>query len=216
MQKWKTVPEELPVDQSIVWVRINYWFGQPFLAKWDLASQSFISEDTDLIYPVWSVMRWKYQFTYEYINLGNQTVFSSTSMNSGITAIPVTFFENGTIMSISMYHEAGSGLGLMGIYSNGVDSKPTDLLASSAETALSGSAGWQTFDLISPLEVTAGTIVWMAFVLETNPGTKYQAGTPGRAYGTTAWPDRLIDPFGTSNLANYTYSVYLTYRKTVY
>jgi hypothetical protein len=61
MKKWHIVPASLPVSGEIVWVRINYWFGQPFLASYNSSDQSFVSVDNSLSYPVWSVMRWKEQ-----------------------------------------------------------------------------------------------------------------------------------------------------------
>ena len=61
MYPWKTLPTNLPVDEQIVWVRINYWFGQPFLATWNEVDSNFTDTVSGLVYPVWSVMRWKPQ-----------------------------------------------------------------------------------------------------------------------------------------------------------
>jgi hypothetical protein len=59
MSLWFTTPKNLPVDGSEVWVRLNYWFGQPFKAVWSLANQEFTSSDNSMVYPVWSISRWR-------------------------------------------------------------------------------------------------------------------------------------------------------------
>lgn len=57
---WKTLPQQTPTDGQHVWVRLNYWFGPPFAARWDEASQTFNADDnTALFYPFWTVSRWK-------------------------------------------------------------------------------------------------------------------------------------------------------------
>jgi len=63
MSTWKTVPNKLPADGEIVWVRLNYWFGEPFLAKWKETSQVFIEQETALLmqYPFWTISRWRSQ-----------------------------------------------------------------------------------------------------------------------------------------------------------
>ena len=61
MLKWKSTPQDLPADGAIVWCRLNYWFGPPFLASWSVTQQSFISSVNSIIYPVWTVSRWKTQ-----------------------------------------------------------------------------------------------------------------------------------------------------------
>ncbi len=59
MSLWKTMPTTLPADGQTVWVRLNYWFGQPFKAVWNLPTEDFISVDNSIIYPVWSISRWR-------------------------------------------------------------------------------------------------------------------------------------------------------------
>jgi len=58
---WKTLPLLKPVDQEIVWIRIKYYYGDPFLAKWDLASLTFSSSVNSIPYPAYVVSRWKSQ-----------------------------------------------------------------------------------------------------------------------------------------------------------
>jgi hypothetical protein len=56
---WKTLPNNLPIDGSTVWVRIEYYYGEPFKAIWNLSSKTFISVINSLEYPFWTVSRWK-------------------------------------------------------------------------------------------------------------------------------------------------------------
>jgi hypothetical protein len=58
---WKTLPLLKPADQEIVWIRIKYYYGAPFLALWDLATHQFTSSVNSIIYPAWTVSRWKSQ-----------------------------------------------------------------------------------------------------------------------------------------------------------
>ena len=63
MGPWQTLPQQIPTDGEKVWVRINYWFGQPFLAKWDRAEATFTYTGPawTIVYPAWTVMRWASQ-----------------------------------------------------------------------------------------------------------------------------------------------------------
>ena len=61
MGPWKVLTEETPVDHEEVWVRINYWFGQPCLATWHSDTEEFITTETGLTYPSWVIMRWAAQ-----------------------------------------------------------------------------------------------------------------------------------------------------------
>lgn len=59
---WRTLPNDPPGDGEIVWVRLNYWFGPPFLAKWDRTAQVFMAEPThEFQYPFWTISRWRPQ-----------------------------------------------------------------------------------------------------------------------------------------------------------
>jgi hypothetical protein len=58
---WKTLPLNLPIDQAEVWIRIKYYYGEPFLAIWDLATLQFTSSVNSIVYPAWTVSRWKSQ-----------------------------------------------------------------------------------------------------------------------------------------------------------
>ncbi len=141
-------------------------------------------------------------------NVGNTTVFTSTSTAANRRAMPFTMPETGTINSVTMYHEAGSGSMILAVYDGA--SLPGNLLAVTPSTAVSGSAGWQTINLTSPVNVSSGTQIWLAWVYQTNPGIRYQTGSPGRADAGVGWPG-MPDPYGSSTQANFLYSVYATY-----
>ncbi|NIS80999.1 MAG: choice-of-anchor D domain-containing protein, partial [Anaerolineales bacterium] len=80
-----------------------------------------------------------------------------------------------------------------------------------ASTLINGSAGWQTVDLSSPVNVSSGQTVWLAWVFESNPGIRYQTGSPGRANSSQVWSAGMPDPFGSATVANYVYSIYAMY-----
>ena len=63
MGPWKTLPLDLPTDGEDVWVRLNYWFGAPFLATWDAGSMTFkeVSSPLGMQYPFWTISRWASQ-----------------------------------------------------------------------------------------------------------------------------------------------------------
>lgn len=55
---WKTLPDTIPRDGRVYWVRLNYWFGQPFQATWVETDLVFRVTDTvELDYPFWTVSR---------------------------------------------------------------------------------------------------------------------------------------------------------------
>lgn len=58
---WKSLPLDVPTDTEVVYVRIKYYYGEPFLAEWDETLQEFTSVVNNIIYPAWSVSRWKSQ-----------------------------------------------------------------------------------------------------------------------------------------------------------
>lgn len=61
---WKTIPQYTPVDQEEVWVR-RRWFSHPFLAVWDLASQTFAAA-AGLVFPWWVPSRWRHKPEWPY------------------------------------------------------------------------------------------------------------------------------------------------------
>lgn len=49
---------EFPADGDKVWIRVLNYYGPPFQASWDLASQLFTTVDTGLIIPGYYIARW--------------------------------------------------------------------------------------------------------------------------------------------------------------
>lgn len=58
MTTWKTMPENVPADAETVWVR-RWWFGPPWQATWDLATQTFTDVIEGLTIPWHEVSRWR-------------------------------------------------------------------------------------------------------------------------------------------------------------
>jgi uncharacterized protein (TIGR02145 family) len=142
--------------------------------------------------------------------LGNTDVYSSIDMDGYRRALPITFTEAGNISSISIYHSAGTGSLLLGVYGDQSGS-PSSRLGVTPTTVVSATEGWQTVSLTSPVAVTTGQTVWLSYVFETNPGVRYVAGTPARALATTAWAGGMPATYGAATFANYKFSLYCTY-----
>jgi len=141
--------------------------------------------------------------------VGNETVFSSVTTDPSRRAMPFAMPEVGTLESITMYHEGGTGDVLLGVYTGA--GLPDARIAVTVSTPVSSVAGWQTIDLTSPVEVAAGETIWLAWVFESNPGVRYQTGTPGRASSPAGWSGGMPATFGDSSTAGYVYSIYATY-----
>jgi uncharacterized repeat protein (TIGR02543 family) len=143
--------------------------------------------------------------------VGNAVVFGSTSVSAYRRAMPFTMPEDGTITSVTMYHTGGSGSMILAVYDG--EGTPQARLSVTPTTAVSGNTGWQTINLTSPVSVQGGTTVWLAWVYETNPGIRYQTGSPGRYQSTLQWSGGMPDPFGSGSQTTYIYSIYGTYYK---
>ncbi len=142
--------------------------------------------------------------------LGTSEVYGLTSTTANRRAQTITFTEAGTIESISIYHNGGSGQVLLGVYSD-VGGSPAMRLGVTPGTTISSSVGWQTISLASPVTVNSGQKLWLSWVFENNPGIRYIAGTPARAESSALWSGGMPATFGTPGFANYRYSVYCTY-----
>jgi hypothetical protein len=59
MNKWFSTPGTLPEEHQECWVRLNYWFGQPFKAVWQGGEDGWKDSVNDIVYPVWSISRWR-------------------------------------------------------------------------------------------------------------------------------------------------------------
>ena len=110
-----------------------------------------------------------------------------------------------------MCHAAVSGGLILAVYDG--SSAPTNRIATTGTVTCSGTAGWQTVNLTSPVYVSGGSTVWLAWVYESNPGIAYETGSPGRYQSTAEWSGGMPDPFGTGAQADFLYSIYATYDK---
>jgi hypothetical protein len=125
--------------------------------------------------------------------------------------MPVTFNEAGQIQSISVYHNAGSGNVLLGVYSD-LAGRPSSLLGVTPSTAVRSTAGWQTISLTTPVNVTSGQKVWLAWVFENIPYVRYQAtATPESVATNFTWSSGMPSTFGSNFNANFKFSVYCTF-----
>jgi cysteine-rich repeat protein len=143
--------------------------------------------------------------------IGNTDVYSDVSTAGNRRAQQVTATGAGDLQSISIYHDSGGSGGLLlAIYEDNNDA-PGNRLGVTSEVQISSSAGWVTVDLVSPVSVTSGQKVWLAWVFENNPGVRNEAGTPGRAQSSETWSSGMPTSFGSSSFSNYIYSIYATY-----
>jgi hypothetical protein len=142
--------------------------------------------------------------------IGYEEVFGLASLSTNRRAIPVTFNEAGKIQSISVYHNAGSGNVLLGVYSDEAG-RPSALLGVTPSTAVRTTAGWQTISLTTPVNVTSGQKVWLAWVFENVSNIRFErTSTPASVVGGI-WSSGMQSTFGTSYNANFKFSVYCTY-----
>ncbi len=141
--------------------------------------------------------------------VGNTTVFGSTSTSTNRRAMPFTMPENGEICSVTIYHAGGSGGLILGVYDGA--STPQNRLGVTPTTTINSSAGWQTIDLTSPAYVSGGSTVWLAWVFQSNPGIRYQTGSPGRFQSSQTWSGGMPDPFGSGSQTSYIYSIYANF-----
>ncbi len=143
--------------------------------------------------------------------VGYTTVFQNISTVANRRAVAVVVSQAGTIESISIYHNGGTGQAILAVYDD-TAGKPGTRLGITASTVINSTEGWQTIALQSPVTVSAGQTIWLAFVFENDPGLRWTTGTPGRAISSATWSGGMPDSFGTSTTeVNSVYSIYATY-----
>ena len=147
-------------------------------------------------------------------NVGNTSIFESTSTLAQRRAMPYTMPQDGTINSLTMYHDAGSGKMILGVYADTGDGTPGNRLGVTPETDVTNVSGWQTIALDEPIFMEQGTPLWLAWVYENNPGVRYQIGSPGRAQSSDTWGAGMPSDFGPSSISDYIYSIYANYEST--
>jgi len=144
------------------------------------------------------------------ISVGNTEVYSNIIKWGNQLAMPVTLSEGGKIVSVSVYHEGGTGNLLLGVYSD-QSGYPSSRLGITASTVINTTAGWQTVLLTSPVSVISGQKVWLSWVFQNNPGIRYTTGTPGRAVSSYTWSAGMPAAFGTSTIAGTKYSIFCNF-----
>jgi probable HAF family extracellular repeat protein len=140
---------------------------------------------------------------------GHEEVFSLTSVNRRRSAMPFAMPEDGTIDSVAIFHEGGSGDMLLAVY--GGEILPDNRLAVTMPTAVKSDAGWQIVNLTDPVFVPEGAQIWLAWVFENNPGVRYRRGSPGRSRSNQKWHGGMPISFGASSQNDYIYSIYAMY-----
>lgn len=58
---WVAMPQHIPDDEAVVWIRLRDWSGAPFLASYDASAQTFTSVVGGLVAPWHVVARWREQ-----------------------------------------------------------------------------------------------------------------------------------------------------------
>jgi methenyltetrahydromethanopterin cyclohydrolase len=59
MSTYFHLPDNIPTDGQTVWIRVEYYYSEPFLAIFTLSTMTFMSVDNSIVYPAWVVARWK-------------------------------------------------------------------------------------------------------------------------------------------------------------
>ena len=118
--------------------------------------------------------------------------------------------RDGSLESISIYHQGGTGNAILAVYGD-AGGLPGARLGVTDSTLINSTEGWQTISLQSPVAVSAGQTIWLAWVFENDPGMRWTAGTPGRAMSTATWSGGMPTSFGASSSYNGIYSIYANY-----
>jgi hypothetical protein len=58
-QVWYTLSKQAPTDGQHVWIRIGFIDVAPFAAVWNEAYQTFVTDTTNMLYPPWTVTKWR-------------------------------------------------------------------------------------------------------------------------------------------------------------
>jgi hypothetical protein len=71
MYVWYKFPYDIPDDNQVCWIRVNYYYGTPFLAIYNRAAETFVSNDNSITFPAYMVARWYPFFSSELIKNGS-------------------------------------------------------------------------------------------------------------------------------------------------
>ena len=140
----------------------------------------------------------------------NKTIFVNPTASNVRRATKITAPSTGNIISMSIYFNPGSGNVLLGVYNDSAG-KPGTLLGVTPTTAARTTQGWQTINLVTPAAVTSGQTLWLAYVTEANPLTRYESVATNESVASTAvWAGGMPASFGSSSYTTYNWSVYCT------
>ncbi len=146
--------------------------------------------------------------------VGHMEVYPQIAAHDQRRAEPFIMPTDGTIDTLSIYHEGGGGRMLLGVYLG--DTAPDVRLGVTPPTVVSAQAGWQAVPLTDPLWVPGGTRIWLAWLFETNPGIRYQTLPTGWVESDETWDLGMPGLFGDCRQANCTHSIYATYLGNVH
>jgi len=141
--------------------------------------------------------------------VGNKSVYPETTTHDKRRAEPFVMSVDGTIGTISIYHEGGSGEMLLGVYLG--DTTPDVRVGITPWTPVSADEGWQTVALAYPLWVPGGTRIWLAWVFEKNPGIRCQIASAGSVESDEDWNAGMPGTFGSGWQTDRSHSIYATY-----
>ena len=154
-----------------------------------------------------------YLKVYPGIHSVNNGLFHELDKTAYQLATPVAMYEDGEIISLSIYHDAGSGDFILGVYED-LNGAPGKLIGVTPITDVSNEEGWQTVELKRPLTLNGGQKIWLSWVFENNPGIRFSTtSSEGTAISSASWTGSMAEKFITASFAdNFTYSIYYTYR----
>ena len=144
--------------------------------------------------------------------IGNTTVFPSISTVTNRRAVSFVMSEDGSIESITIYHQGGTGNAILAVYGNAAG-QPGNRLGVTDSTSDQQDRGLADDPVGEPANVwPARRSGWPG--LREDPATPMDSRTPTRAISTATWSDAMPASFGASNSYNGRYSIYANYSPT--
>jgi hypothetical protein len=59
MSNWKSLPDYIPSNGQSVYIRLWNYFNKPISATYNSSLQTFTSDINNIIFPAYTVYRWK-------------------------------------------------------------------------------------------------------------------------------------------------------------
>lgn len=57
---WFQFPQNIPDEETDIWVRVYWYNGTPFKAQYDSGNQQISDITNGIVYPAWAISRWRY------------------------------------------------------------------------------------------------------------------------------------------------------------